>query len=170
MRGCAGAGSTQARTLTCRSPPPLAFHPCLDLYGFRVLSNSDRAPLFLFVLGTRLPCPGTCLDQAGARFGLALASGCLCLLRLSLNLSRLDGCQFGFEVGSRPLVFFRWCPDWMPAILICLRQVGARFGLGLLPGCSCLFIFSLPGIRTRQVQSLDLGLEGGILKTRRVPV
>ena len=100
MRGCAGAGSTQAHTLTCRSPPPLALHPCLHLSEFWVLSNSDRAPVFL---------SGTCLDQAGARFGLALASGCLCLLRL---MSRLDRCQCGFGGGSRPLVFFRWCPDW----------------------------------------------------------
>ena len=53
VRGCAGAGSTQARTLTCRSPPLLALHPCLNLYGFWVLSNSDRAPVFLFVLCTR---------------------------------------------------------------------------------------------------------------------
>ena len=32
--------------------------------------------------------------------------------------------------GSRPLVFFRWCPDWMPPILnkwTCLRQVSGRF-------------------------------------------
>ena len=31
VRGCAGAGSTQARTPTCMSPPPLAPHACLDL-------------------------------------------------------------------------------------------------------------------------------------------
>ena len=79
--------------------------------------SRNRAPVFLFVLCTRLPCPGTCLDQAGARFGLALAAECLCLLRLSLDLSRLDRCQFGFGGGSRPLVFLRWCPDWMPPIL-----------------------------------------------------
>ena len=60
MRGCAGAGSTRARTPICTSPPPLALHPRLDLYGFRVLSNSDRAPVFLFVLRTWL-------EQAGAR-------------------------------------------------------------------------------------------------------
>ena len=121
----------------CRSPPHLALHPCLDLYGFRFLSNSDHAPVFLFILCTRLPCPGTCLDQAGARFGLSLASGRLCLLRLSLDLSRLDQCQFGFGGGSRPLVFFRWCPDWMPSMLnkwTCLRQVYARFGLNLASG------------------------------------
>ena len=141
MRGCAGAGSTQARTLTCRSPPPLALHPCLDLYGFRVLSNSDRAPVFLFVLCTRSPCPGTCLDQAGARFGLTLASGCLCLLKESLDLSRLD-------------------PNGA-------LHVGARFGLSLAPGCSCLLIFSLPSARTRRLQGLDLGLEGGVVQTGR---
>ena len=54
MTGCAGAGSTQARTPICTSPPPLALHPGLDLYGFRVLSNSDRAPVLLLVLCT---CP-----------------------------------------------------------------------------------------------------------------
>ena len=73
MRECAGAGSTQARTPICTSPPLLALHPRLDLYGFRVLSNSDRAPVFLFVLRTWL-------EQAGARFGLGLARG-LCLSR-----------------------------------------------------------------------------------------
>ena len=54
MRGCAGAGSTQARTPICTSPPPLALHPGLDLYEFRVLSNSDRAPVLLIVLCTCL--------------------------------------------------------------------------------------------------------------------
>ena len=38
--------------------------------GFRVLSHSDRARVSLFVF-----C--TCLDQAGARFGLGLARGFL---------------------------------------------------------------------------------------------
>ena len=77
MRGCAGAGSTQARTLTCMSSPSLALHPCLDLYWFWVLLNSDRAPGFFFFV-----C--TCPDQAGASFGLGPARGFLCLLRLSL--------------------------------------------------------------------------------------
>ena len=166
MKGCAGAGSTQARTLTCRSPPPLALHPCLDLYGFRVLSNSDRAPVFLFVLCTRLPCPGTCLDQAGTVWA---GSGFRVLVLIEIE----PGLIQTRPVGSRPLVFFRWCPDWMPPVLnkwTCLRQVGARFGLGLAPGCSCLLSFSLPGVRTRRVQGLDLGPEGGIVQTRRVPV
>ena len=73
MRGCAGAGSTQACTPICTSPPPLALHPRLDLYGFRVLSNSDRAPVFLCVLRTWL-------EQAGARssgLGLGVARGLL---------------------------------------------------------------------------------------------
>ena len=56
MRGCAGAGGTQARTPICTSPPPLALHPGLDLYGFRVLSNSDRASVLLLVLCTCLAC------------------------------------------------------------------------------------------------------------------
>ena len=118
MRGCAGAGSIQARTLTCRSPPPLALHPCLDLYGFRVLSNSDRVPVFLFVLCTRLPCPGTCLDQAGARFGLG-------------------GCKVWAGSGSMLLVLIELQPPRRP------DKTGARFGLGL---------------------------EGGIVQTRWVPV
>ena len=85
-------------------PTPAAAPPCLDLYRFRVLSNSDRAHVFLFVLPTCLA--GTHLDQAGARFGLALAPGFLCLLRLSrpggfrdsnrVDLSRLDHCHFAF--------------------------------------------------------------------------
>ena len=54
--------------------PQLALHPCLNLYAFRVLWNSDRAPV-LFVL-----C--TWLDQAGARFGLGLARGFLCLVSI----------------------------------------------------------------------------------------
>ena len=88
MRGCAGAGSTQARTLTCMSPPPLALHPCLDLCAFRDLSNSDRAPVFVFVL-----C--TCLDQAGARFEPGFARGLPATSQAlnQWNLSRLDECK-----------------------------------------------------------------------------
>ena len=52
MSGRAGAGSTQARAPTCISPPALALHPRLNFYGFRVLSNSDRAfVVFLFSTG-----------------------------------------------------------------------------------------------------------------------
>ena len=93
MRGCTGAGSTQARTLTCMSPPPLALRPCLDLYGFRVLSNSDRSCLLICSLQ----------DQAGARFGLALAR-LLVLIEIEVDLSRLDRCQFG--LGGLEAVFF----------------------------------------------------------------
>ena len=63
-----------------RAPRLAGAHPrwrstlALTFYEFTALSNSDRAPVFLFALCTRLlrdgPCPGTCLDQAGARFGL----------------------------------------------------------------------------------------------------
>ena len=81
MRRCAGAGSTQARTVTCMSKPALALHPCRHLYGFlyvfRVISNSDPVPVFMFIFRT-------CLGKAGARFGLGLGRGFLCLLRLSL--------------------------------------------------------------------------------------
>ena len=37
MSGRAGAESTQARAPSCISPPPLALHPRLNLYGFRAL-------------------------------------------------------------------------------------------------------------------------------------
>ena len=52
MSGRAGAESAQARAPTCISPPPLALHPRLNLYGFRVLLNSDRAiVIFLLSIG-----------------------------------------------------------------------------------------------------------------------
>ena len=166
MRGCAGAGSTHAAGAHPGWRSTLA--STFTGLGF---SRTLIALVFLIVLCARLPCPGTCLNQAGARFGLALASGCLCLLRLSLDLSRLGLCQFGFGGGSRPLdSSFLQMRDWMPPILnkwTCLRQVGARFGLGLASGCSCLLSFSLPGVRARRVQGLDLGLEG-IVQARRV--
>ena len=55
MSGCAGAESTQARAPICTSPPPLALHPRLNLYGFRVLLNSDRAfVIFLLSIGLKL--------------------------------------------------------------------------------------------------------------------
>ena len=73
-------------------------------------SRSLIALLSSHLFLARLPCPGTCLDQAGARFGLVLAPGFLSLLRLSLpgghrtlkqvDLSRLDRYQFGFWGGS----------------------------------------------------------------------
>ena len=55
MSGHAGAESTQARAPICISPPPLALHPRLNLYGFRVLLNSDRAfVIFLLSIGLKL--------------------------------------------------------------------------------------------------------------------
>ena len=110
MRGCAGAGSTQARTLTCTSPPPLALHPCLDRYGFRVLSNSDRAPVFLFVLCT-----------------------CLACWKLDLLGPEVPVWIWGW---LEALVFFSRCPDW-----------------------------TLPNL-----EQLDLGLQAGLVQTRRAPV
>ena len=80
--------STEGRALNRMLPPLLALHPRLDLCGFRVSLISDRAPFFLFVF-----C--TCLDQAGARFGLGLTRR-LCFCKLSIdwkeafNPERLD--------------------------------------------------------------------------------
>ena len=55
MSGRAGAESTQARAPICISPPALALHPRLNLYGFRVLLNSDRAfVVFLLSIGLKL--------------------------------------------------------------------------------------------------------------------
>ena len=131
MRGCAGAGSTQVRTLTCVSPPSLALHPCLDLYRFRVLSNSDRAPVFLFVF-QHLSRPGGCKVWAGSGSRLlmfddrALLGGLRALNQL--DLSRLG---FGFRFGSWRLVFFRCSLGGMPPILntwTCLDQAGASLG------------------------------------------
>ena len=137
VRGCAGAGSTQARALTCMSSPQLAFYPCFDLYRFRVLSNSDRAPVLLCVF-----C--SCPDQAAARFGLGLARGFLCLLRLSLSwrpsleqmdLSRLDGCKVWVWVWlETSKIFFRWSLGRRPPILnkwtcLGLHRFGGRFGV-----------------------------------------
>ena len=70
-------------------------------YAFKVLSNSDRAPVFLFV-----SC--TCLDQAGKKVWLGLARGFLPggLQALNqLHLSRL-GVQ-GLDLG-RSLVVIKW--------------------------------------------------------------
>ena len=75
MSGCAGV---QARTPTCMSPPPLALHPCLDLRGFRVLSNADRAPVsFCFFH------PSIC------KLGLARRLSSL----EQLDVSKLCGCK-----------------------------------------------------------------------------
>ena len=109
MRGCAGAGSTQARIPTCMSPPPLALHLCPDLTGFRVFSNSDRAPVSLFAFCTRLfrdwALPGD--FQAMNQF-----------------VSRLYGCKVCVWVWLGPLVFLRW-----------RRLAGRLGGLLLLVAC-----------------------------------
>ena len=51
MSGRAGAESTQARAPICMSPPPLALYRRLNLSGFRVRLNSDRA-FVVFILST----------------------------------------------------------------------------------------------------------------------
>ena len=50
MRGCAGASSTQAHTPISGGHPSRRSTLASTFYGFRVLSNSDRAPVFLFVV------------------------------------------------------------------------------------------------------------------------
>ena len=155
MRGCDGAGSTQARTPMCTSPPPLALHPGLDLYGFRVLSNSDRALVLLLVLCTCLACWKLDLSRPEVPVWVWGGSRPLVFFRrcpdwmlpisnnwiwvCKLDLSRPDGCQFGFRGGSRLLVFFRRCPDWLLPIsnnwiwvckLDLSRPDGCQFGFG----------------------------------------
>ena len=97
MRGCAGAGSTQPRTPTCMSPPPLALHPRLDLHGFTVLSNSDRAPVFLFVLQSMA---GGCKVWAG--------SGSRLLVLIELEPSRPLSLEPGGPVQTRRARFWIW--------------------------------------------------------------
>ena len=94
----------------CTSPPPLALHPGLDLYGFRVLSNSDRAPVLLLVL-------------------------CTCLACWKLDL-----------LGPEVLV---WVWGWLKA---------------------CSFLPTVPWLVASNLEQLDLGLQAGLVQTRRVPV
>ena len=128
------------------SPRPLALHPCLDLNGFRVLSNSDSAPISLFVFCTRLfrdwALPGG--FQAMSQF-----------------VSRLYGCKICVWVWLEPLMFLRWmglagrlgsllllvpCRVWIWACLeasSCFRSTlesGTRFGCG--SGSRPLVLFS----------------------------
>ena len=64
MRGCAGAGSIQARTPIRTRALSLALHPRLDLYGFGVLSNSDRS--CLLICPAHLARAGGCKVWAGS--------------------------------------------------------------------------------------------------------
>ena len=76
-----------------------------------------------------------------------------------LDLSRPDGCQFGFGGGSRPLVFFRRCPGWMLPISnnwIWVCKLGAiGFGGGSRP----LVFFSAD--QERAVSSCPSGAQNG---------
>ena len=76
MRGCAGARSTQART----SPSPQPFTGL----GF-------SRPLIALLSSYLFFC--TCLDQAGAGFGLGLALPAGLQALNLLDLSRLDECK-----------------------------------------------------------------------------
>ena len=87
-----------------------------------------------------------------------------------LDLSRPDGCRFGFGGGSRPLVFFRQCPDWLLPILnnwirVCKldlsRPDGCQFGFG---GGSRPLV-----LHASNLEQLDLGLQAGLVQTRRMP-
>ena len=124
---CAGVGSTQARTPTCMSPPSLALHPCLDLRGFWVLSNSDRAPVaFCFFhpsvsklgLARRLSsleqldvsklcgCKVCVWVRLGASSFLQTGGGGLVWIWACFEACRPAGTRFGFGSGWRPLVLF----------------------------------------------------------------
>ena len=98
-------------------------HPCLDLYGFGVLSNSDRAPVFLSRLVQDL-CwvwlEACCVDF----------EPCLEAVEPS-SRTGLECASFGFGSGWRPLASFRWSLGWMPPILnkwACIDQAGASLG------------------------------------------
>ena len=97
MRGRAGAGNTHARSPTCISTPPPALQPRFDLYGLRVLSNSDRAPACKFIV-----C--TCQDQAGSRLPVCL----------HLDLPRPDGCKVRVWVWLGASSFLQLQP-WLDA-------------------------------------------------------
>ena len=144
MKGCAGAGGTQARTLTCMSPPPLALHPRFALHGFRVLLNSDGAPVFLLFFAPvwwvqglgRVWLEASCvfLRLRSARFGFGSYSrplvslcflhvfshGALAGVRRALNHLDKAGARFGSGSDSRPLLF-RWSLGWNLNECICLR-------------------------------------------------
>ena len=94
-----------------------------------------------------------------------------------LDLSRPDGCQFGFGGGSRPLVFFRRCPGWMLPIsnnwiwvckLDLSRPDGCQFGFG--GGSRPLVFFRRCLTGCFQSRTLDLRLQAGPVQSRRVPV
>ena len=162
MRGCTGAGSAQARTLTRRSPPLLALHPCLDLYGLGfsrtliVLRSSYLffAPVYLSYLDACLE--GGCTVWVGSGFGV------LVLIEIEPGL-----------VQTRPVPVWVW--GWLDAssflqMVPCLDASNLDRAGGCKSRLLVLLSFSLPGVRTRRVQGLDLHLEGGIAQTTRVPV
>ena len=88
MRDCAGARSTQARTPTCRSPPRWRSTLASTFYGVRVLSNSDRAPVFLLVCAPVYTSRVQGLVGSGSSF---LLGGLQALSQQ--DLSRPDGCK-----------------------------------------------------------------------------
>ena len=102
-----------------RAPRLAGAHPrwrstlASTFHGFRV----HRAPVFLFVF-----C--TCLDQAGAGFGMGLARGFLPAGLQSLNLlnlSRLERCVQGLDLGLARGFSLSSDQAWNP----CPDQAGA---------------------------------------------
>ena len=107
-----GVGCLSDGVRWCWKPPP-ALHPCLDLYGFRGLSDSDRAPVFLFVLCTLAwhpSRPGGCTVWAGLG---------PCLTARSLSL----GFRAGL-FGASGLQGFEGPQSWKARILDASRATG----------------------------------------------
>ena len=105
--------------------------------GLRVLSNFDRAPIFLFVF-----C--ACLVHSGARLGWVWLKA-LVLSEIEPRLDAfkprtcwacpdLTGARFGFGFGSRPLVFFIWSLGWTPQSVQGLGWVGWRLRVFVYDG------------------------------------
>ena len=97
MRGCAGAGSTQARTPTCRSPPLLA---TLIVFPFSYL--------MLF----------TCLDQTGANFGWVWLGASFCRPASlepvgPVQARRVHGLDLGLARGCLLPAWLSWV--WLKA-------------------------------------------------------
>ena len=123
MRGCAGAGST----LTCMSPPPLALHPCLDLYllGFSqtLIAFQPSCLFFAPVYFEITPLPGHLSRPGGCTVWAGSGSRVLVLIESlpgglralnQVDLSRLDGCKVWVSVWLEASSFIQMEP-WLDA-------------------------------------------------------